>query len=33
VEKRIRERLEEIRRRRAAAKPSTTKGAKDDSKK
>jgi putative ATPase len=33
VEKRIRERLEEIRRRRAAAKPSTTKDAKDDSKK
>ncbi|MGB9105132.1 MAG: replication-associated recombination protein A [Terriglobales bacterium] len=33
VEKRIRERLEEIRRRRAAAKPSTTKGTKDDSKK
>ena len=29
VEKRIRERLEEIRRRRAAAKPSTTKGTKD----
>ena len=32
VEKRIRERLEEIRRRRAAAKSSTTKGPKDDPK-